>query len=108
DRLRLDHPHDSSSFAALSAFSCVSACIRRFRLPEKGDRLPKSKRLLLSAAATAAVTVAGTWGAVAMAASSPKSHSTPKSHTAPKAHAGHNCPHMGNAASTAMYSPSDV
>jgi hypothetical protein len=75
--------------------------------------LPKSKRLLLSAAATAAVAVAGTWGAVAMAASSsPKNQTTPKSQTAPKAHPAqhHNCPNMGDGSSSspAMYSPSDV
>jgi len=74
--------------------------------------LPKSTRLLLTAAATAAVAAAGTWGAVAMAASSPKSHSTPKTHTAPSTSAAqhHNCPHMGDGSSSspAMYSPSDV
>jgi hypothetical protein len=61
--------------------------------------------LLLTAAATAAVAAAGTWGAVAMAASSPKSHTTPKSQAQ-----HHNCPHMGNGSSSspAMYKPSDV
>jgi hypothetical protein len=74
--------------------------------------LPKSKRMLLTAAATAAVAVAGTWGAVAMAASSPKSHTTPtKSQATPKTPAQHhNCPHMGSdsSSSPAMYAPSDV
>jgi len=79
--------------------------------------LPKSKRLLLTAAATAAVAAAGTWGAVAMAASSPGSKTpsrpAPKSQTTPRAHSAqhHNCPNMGNspgASSSTMYSPSDV
>lgn len=80
--------------------------------------MPKSKRLLLTAVATAAVAAAGTWGAVAMAASSPgsttpKSRTTPKSQTTPSARPAqhHYCPNMGTssgASSSTMYSPSDV
>jgi hypothetical protein len=80
--------------------------------PEKGDRLRKSKRMLVTVSAAVAVAAGGAWGAVAMAASSPSTTTpttttTPKSQTAP--HHG-SCPHMGNSAGTSntMYSPSDV
>jgi hypothetical protein len=74
--------------------------------------------MVLATTATLAVAAAGTWGAVAMAASSP-STTTPKTHTAPKSQATprspsahHNCPNMGKNAGTSstMYvpSPSDV
>jgi hypothetical protein len=79
--------------------------------------------MVLATTAALAVAAGGTWGAVAMAASSP-STTTPKTHTAPKSQAKapaaprspsahHNCPHMGNnaGASSTMYvpsSPSDV
>jgi hypothetical protein len=86
--------------------------------PEKGDGLLKSKRMLLTVSAAAAIAVAGTWGAVAMAASSPstttpKSHTAPKSQTAPSSHSGHqgNCPNMGSSSGTSsntMYSPPAV
>ena len=84
--------------------------------------MQKSKRMLLATSATLAVAAAGTWGAVAMAASSP-GKTTPKTHTAPSSQATpkapatprapsahHNCPNMGNSAgaSSTMYSPSDV
>jgi hypothetical protein len=68
--------------------------------------------MLLIVSATVAVAAAGTWGAVAMAASSPKS-TTPKSQTAPKSHSAHqgNCPNMGSSSGTSsntMYTPSNV
>jgi hypothetical protein len=87
------------------------------KTPEKGDRLLKSKRMLLAVSATVAVAAAGTWGAVAMAASSP-STTTPKSQTAPKSstpksHSAHqgNCPNMGSSSGTSsntMYAPPNV
>jgi hypothetical protein len=85
------------------------ACLRP---REKGERLLKSKRTLLAVPAVVAVAAAGTWGAVAMAASKPGT-TTPKSQTAPKSQSTphHNCPHMGSssgASSNGMYSNSNV
>jgi hypothetical protein len=86
--------------------------------------LQKSTRMVLATMAALAVAAGGTWGAVAMAASSPgtttpKTHTAPKSQATPKAPAAprspsahHNCPNMGNnAGASTMYhpsSPSDV
>jgi hypothetical protein len=81
--------------------------------------------MVLATTAALAVAAGGTWGAVAMAASSPstttpKTHTAPKSQTTPAAPAAprspsqhHNCPNMGNNAGTSSTSympasPSDV
>jgi hypothetical protein len=79
--------------------------------------LLKSKRMLLTVSALVAVAAGGTWGAVAMAASSPSTPTpksqTPKSQPAPRAHSAHQgkCPNMGSSSGTSsntMYSPPNV